>query len=486
MRPGLDKTPFAFDPSPIRSSPRAAPSGRSAKNGIFELRNEAARPPSSPPHVSRAVPEHRNANAKGSERPNEASARSEPPRRVDPPRRNASEQPRTSSRREEAPRRTDPPGQVGEARPERDKADDEVPASTVEYPDQTVVVPVEAASAGPATTPSDPLGDETLVNESAGQDEAAPSGEMPLDNAPGDDAAPTTEALGKATPSGIGTDTDTAIAPSVPADEGLAIQPVASEAPPEDDVVPKVVGLQRAAAAIQMQNRELPPGLDHAIEKHAARNKTEGSEPSGLDIPLAAKADAASGKPFDVPDMKVDMAQGPPAPTLTGASQRLEVPTQHNQSQAAHPQLPTAQQVPLGAVAIEIGLKSLAGVNRFEIRLDPAELGGIDVRLDIGDAGDVKAYLVVDRVETLALLQRDAKTLERAFEQAGLKPSEGGIDLSLKDPSGDRRNADQHGSERGRRPERPTDDGTSAEQREGAPPPQRTWWRGSGRVDVRI
>jgi flagellar hook-length control protein FliK len=98
---------------------------------------------------------------------------------------------------------------------------------------------------------------------------------------------------------------------------------------------------------------------------------------------------------------------------------------------------PATPPVPLGAVPIEVGLRSLAGLNRFEIRLDPAELGRIDVRLDIDDGGEVKAHLTVDRVETLALLQRDARTLERAFEQAGLKPSQGGIDLSLRDQASD-------------------------------------------------
>ena len=72
-------------------------------------------------------------------------------------------------------------------------------------------------------------------------------------------------------------------------------------------------------------------------------------------------------------------------------------------------------------------------MSRFEIRLDPADLGRIDVRLDMGDDGIVKAHLTVDKVETLALLQRDARTLERAFEQAGLKPSDGGVDLTLRD-----------------------------------------------------
>jgi|GEM_PF-986029 len=92
---------------------------------------------------------------------------------------------------------------------------------------------------------------------------------------------------------------------------------------------------------------------------------------------------------------------------------------------------------PLSAVPVTLGMKAMGGASRFDIRLDPAELGRIAVSLDIDDEGTVKARLVVDRVETLQLLQRDARTLERAFEQAGLKPSEDGIDLSLRD-DGDR------------------------------------------------
>jgi flagellar hook-length control protein FliK len=90
---------------------------------------------------------------------------------------------------------------------------------------------------------------------------------------------------------------------------------------------------------------------------------------------------------------------------------------------------------PLHVLPIEIGLKALSGARQFDIRLDPGELGRVDVTLSISDAGEVSAKMVVDRVETLHLLQRDARTLERAFEQAGLKPSEGGVDISLRDPS---------------------------------------------------
>lgn len=105
-------------------------------------------------------------------------------------------------------------------------------------------------------------------------------------------------------------------------------------------------------------------------------------------------------------------------------------------SPAAQGQVPAqSQPTPLHVLPIEIGLRALAGARQFDIRLDPGELGRVDVNLSISDKGEVTARMVVDRVETLHLLQRDARTLERAFEQAGLKPSDAGVDITLRDPS---------------------------------------------------
>ncbi|HEY5794302.1 MAG TPA: flagellar hook-length control protein FliK [Bosea sp. (in: a-proteobacteria)] len=98
-------------------------------------------------------------------------------------------------------------------------------------------------------------------------------------------------------------------------------------------------------------------------------------------------------------------------------------------------QVSEGQPTPLHVLPIEIGLRALAGARQFDIRLDPGELGRVDVNLSISDTGEVSAKMVVDRVETLHLLQRDARTLERAFEQAGLKPSDAGVDITLRDPS---------------------------------------------------
>jgi flagellar hook-length control protein FliK len=186
------------------------------------------------------------------------------------------------------------------------------------------------------------------------------------------------------------------------------------------------------------------------------------------------------------PAANQDGARPPPGP-LQGPDPGAAAPKAAAAVPAPPAHLPIVHQVPIGAVPVEIGLKSLAGTNRFEIRLDPEELGRIDVRLDIDESGGVKAHLVVDRVETLALLQRDAKTLERAFEQAGLKPSEGGVDLSLRDPSSDGR---QNGESREERP-RPgpgAREDAAAGARADAPAlrPVYRAWRGSAGIDLRI
>lgn len=89
-------------------------------------------------------------------------------------------------------------------------------------------------------------------------------------------------------------------------------------------------------------------------------------------------------------------------------------------------------QVNVPNVAMEITRHLSAGNNHFQIRLDPAELGRIDVRLHMDDSGNVNARLLVERPETLAMLQRDAQSLERALAQAGLDSSKTNLEFGLK------------------------------------------------------
>ena len=106
---------------------------------------------------------------------------------------------------------------------------------------------------------------------------------------------------------------------------------------------------------------------------------------------------------------------------------------------AAAPQLnvtaATTAAVPLSGLAMEIAASAKSGKSRFEIRLDPAELGRIDVRIDIDRHGQVTSHLTVERPETLSMLRQDANQLQRALDNAGLSTGNGGLQFSLRDQS---------------------------------------------------
>ena len=112
------------------------------------------------------------------------------------------------------------------------------------------------------------------------------------------------------------------------------------------------------------------------------------------------------------------------------------------------------------------------GNTRFQIRLDPPELGKIDVRLDIDASGQVNARLTVEKAETLDLMQRDQRGLERALQQAGLDGAKTNLEFSLKQNPF---NGGQQGQDGNGRPFF----GDEAVAEEEAPPPTVNLYRGS-------
>ena len=93
----------------------------------------------------------------------------------------------------------------------------------------------------------------------------------------------------------------------------------------------------------------------------------------------------------------------------------------------------------VNSLAIEIAAKSQSGAKQFDIRLDPPELGRIEVRLSIDATGKAQAHMTVDQPQTLDLMQKDSSSLTRALRDAGLDVSQNGLNFSLK---GQDRNSD--------------------------------------------
>lgn len=170
---------------------------------------------------------------------------------------------------------------------------------------------------------------------------------------------------------------------------------------------------------------ETPP-LDDGKPEVAPRSveavRPEAVKPRGEPAPQASAAAVAPDAKPDQPT--TNTAAGLPpvrADGLAAGARAVQAAYQTPHTQVNIPQM-----------AYEIVRHASDGHNRFQIRLDPAELGRIDVRMDIDNKGTVNARLTVERAETLDLLQRDQRALEKALAQAGLDSSKTNLEFSLK------------------------------------------------------
>jgi len=148
---------------------------------------------------------------------------------------------------------------------------------------------------------------------------------------------------------------------------------------------------------------------------------------------------------------QTDAAPDLTAPNSAPPPQQTPVQTADNAvaAQQAAPLVAANPPVPLAGVAVEIAQSAKAGKTSFDIRLDPAELGRIDVRIEVDKHGNVTSHLTVEKPETLTMLRNDAPQLQRTLEQAGLKTHDGGLQFSLRDQS---QQQQQHNGEQSGRP----------------------------------
>ncbi len=128
------------------------------------------------------------------------------------------------------------------------------------------------------------------------------------------------------------------------------------------------------------------------------------------------------------------------SPSGAGAAGLMQAAARISAMMPAQTRPAAASPVPLDQVVVHIHRAAATGQNRIRIRLHPAELGQIDVKLKLAGDGFVKAIVTVDRPETFELLQRDARGLEKALQDAGLKTDSGSLSFNLRGQA-------QHGSD---------------------------------------
>lgn len=97
---------------------------------------------------------------------------------------------------------------------------------------------------------------------------------------------------------------------------------------------------------------------------------------------------------------------------------------------------PRLDQASLAGFAASMAQRVQGGGTRFEIRLDPAALGKIQVKLEVSADNRVEAVLSTHRPEVLADLQRGADALRRALSDMGFELGSGGLSFSLEQETG--------------------------------------------------
>jgi flagellar hook-length control protein FliK len=179
-----------------------------------------------------------------------------------------------------------------------------------------------------------------------------------------------------------------------------------------------------ASATTAHPQADKPP-----IDANAADTKAGTSDRTADAAPATATPHAHAGMQAAIPttDASAQAASAIQAP-LTNTTSAATASTATLTATAAN-----ANAIPISGVPIEIAAAARAGKTRFDISLDPLDLGRIDVRINVDRNGQVTSHLTVEKPETLQMLRQDAPQLQRALDDAGLKTGSNGLSFSLRD-----------------------------------------------------
>ena len=72
-------------------------------------------------------------------------------------------------------------------------------------------------------------------------------------------------------------------------------------------------------------------------------------------------------------------------------------------------------------MGVEIARRVLAGGDELTVRLNPIEMGRIEVRFSFDEGGALRAVVAAESVAALEMLRRDSADLGRALSDAGVR-----------------------------------------------------------------
>lgn len=171
------------------------------------------------------------------------------------------------------------------------------------------------------------------------------------------------------------------------------------------------------------QNTTADPALNFGQSVRAQAAMT------GMQQAAAAATMGTKAQPITIDISNLNAAAGP-----NGPGQISQTAKANPLTAARQPQKPP---VPVEQVAVNIKNAIGEGADKINIKLHPAQLGRVEVRMEIAKDGRLSAVILAEKPETLDILRSDVRGLERALQEAGLKTDAGSLNFGLKSQNSD-------------------------------------------------
>ena len=293
--------------------------------------------------------------------------------------------------------------------------------------EQTSIEGDTADAAAPASDPNTALAGKTAkLDPSTATPLTAPQSAALAAPPPRPEVVPTPEAP-VATP--VSTATAEALAAPQAAVEAKPVGQAAAAAAPKDKAQASKTGAAHARIDIAAPGQAKPTSAAMAATDAAAITARD-------DDGVHATAARAAGA-----DAKAEAPETPAGSADAGAATASTT----NATTQVHPGAIPVRGAPqtVANLAAQIAKKLDGRSTRFDVQLDPAGLGRVDVRMEIGASGRMTAAMTFDTPQAAAELRARAAELQRHLEQAGFDMS-GGLSFDVAGDRGQGRQAQQN------------------------------------------
>lgn len=227
-----------------------------------------------------------------------------------------------------------------------------------------------------------------------------------------------------------------------PQAQAIAQAPVIAIMPQPTQNADKRAAAQGPAIAAEAKSNGVAPRapLSDAKSAQAAKPTEPQADTAKSNTPQSTGKDSFSAMLADAPEA--------PAPSSSSSAALTSAALATSSAQTSHHTQETATAASrAGPITDQVGREIIrrfnGGSTFFELRLDPPEMGRIEVRLEVSRDHRVTAVVAADNPQALADLARHARDLETALQSAGLELSDQGLSFDLSQQRESRADAEE-------------------------------------------